>query len=102
MDLVQEIPVMNNCEDLMQAVQGMPECPCFAMDMPRAIAKDKLYSLYAGLECVKNGLTYDKRYNFEKRRMTRPVQLVFAKRSALVPAPAFALNVILTLIEGVY
>lgn len=39
--------------------------------------KDKLGQFYAGLECLKNGYMYDKRYSFKRRRIDRPQIWVF-------------------------
>lgn len=38
------------------------------VDMPRAVKKDRLGEFYSGNESLKNGLEYDKRYNFRKIR----------------------------------
>jgi len=75
--LAYEIPMMNNMEDIMQCAMGIPPQRCYLIDMPRGLKKEKLASFYAGIECLKNGVMYDKRYAFKKRRITRPQILVF-------------------------
>lgn len=72
-----EIPPMNNMEDIMQMCMCVPAQKCYLVDMPRALKKDKLGQFYSGLECLKNGYVYDKRYNFKKRRFDRPQVIVF-------------------------
>ena len=75
--LAYEIPPMKDMEDLMQCAMGIPAQKCYVVDMPRGMKKDKLAGFYAGLEALKNGVMYDKRYNFKKRRIDRPQLWVF-------------------------
>lgn len=77
--LVWEIPFMNSVEDVLQCVMSGDKKghKAYCMDMPRALKKDKLAGLYGGLECLKNGMAYDKRYAFKKRRFDRPHVIVF-------------------------
>lgn len=72
-----EIPPFRLMEDIMQCVMGIKTQSCYVIDMPRAMKKDKLSEFYSGLEALKNGVCYDKRYSFKKRRMDRPQVLVF-------------------------
>lgn len=67
-----EIPMMRLMEDIMQCVMCFDRKNAYCVDMPRAMKKDKLFDFYSGMECLKNGHVYDKRYKFKKRRMTRP------------------------------
>lgn len=72
-----EIPPMTCMEDIMQCCMGIAAQKCYLVDMPRAMKKDKLAGFYAGLEALKNGVMYDKRYAFKKRRIDRPQIVVF-------------------------
>lgn len=72
-----EIPAMRLMEDIMQCVMSYPAQKAYVIDMPRAMKKDKLYDFFSGIECLKNGHVYDKRYKFKKRRMDRPHVLLF-------------------------
>lgn len=72
-----EIPCMTQMEDIMQACMCLPAQKCYMIDMPKGLKKEKLASFYAGLECLKNGVMYDKRYSFKKRRIDRPQIIVF-------------------------
>ena len=45
--------------------------------MPRGMKKDKLGDFYAGIEVIKNGVAYDKRYTAKKTRFDRPRIFVF-------------------------
>ena len=72
-----EVPPMRLMEDIMQCAMGIKAQRCYMIDMPRAMKKDKLGDFYAGLEALKNGVMYDKRYSFKKRRIDRPQIIVF-------------------------
>lgn len=72
-----EIPPVTVMEDLMAIALCIAAQKCYLVDMPRAMKKDKLAGFYAGLECLKNGTMYDKRYSFKKRRIDRPQIVVF-------------------------
>lgn len=72
-----EIPPFRLMEDIMQCAMSIKSQKCYIIDMPRALKKDKLSEFYSGLECLKNGVCYDKRYSFKKRRMDRPQVCVF-------------------------
>jgi len=72
-----EIPPFRAMEDIMQCVMSIKTQKAFIIDMPRAMKKDKMGEFYAGIECLKNGVCYDKRYAFKKKRFDRPVVIVF-------------------------
>lgn len=72
-----EIPPFRMMEDIMQCAMGMPVASTYLIDMPRGMKKDKLGEFYSGLEALKNGVMYDKRYSFKKRRIDRPNIFVF-------------------------
>lgn len=75
--LAYEIPPMRSMEDIMACCMCLKSQKCYLIDMPRGMKKDKLGEFYAGLESLKNGVCYDKRYSFKKRRMDRPQIIVF-------------------------
>lgn len=75
--LAYEVPPFRLMEDLMQCVMGVKTYPAYLIDMPRGMKKDKLGEFYAGLECIKNGIAYDKRHYFRKKRFDRPQVIVF-------------------------
>lgn len=75
-----ELPPMRNMEDLMAVVKCCPVMKAYVIDMPRAMKKDKLSEFYSGIECIKNGYAYDKRYKFEKMRFDRPQVIVFTNK----------------------
>lgn len=76
-DLGYEVPPMTQMEDIMQCCMCIKPQRCYLIDMPKGLKKDKLASFYAGIECLKNGVMYDKRYSFKKRRIDRPQIIVF-------------------------
>lgn len=73
-----ELPPLRAFEDLMQFAAGLADQTCYLIDMPRALKKDKLSEFYSGIECLKNGILWDKRYSAQKRRQDRPNIVVFA------------------------
>lgn len=73
-----ELPPLRAFEDLMQFAAGLQDQKCYLIDMPRALKKDKLSEFYSGIECLKNGILWDKRYSAQKRRQDRPNIVVFA------------------------
>lgn len=75
--LVEEVPPFRNMEDIFQWVFGMPKKKAYFFDMPRGMKKDKLGEFYAGIEVIKNGVAYDKRYQAKKVRFDRPRIFIF-------------------------
>lgn len=75
--LAEEIPPFRLMDDIFQWVCSRPVKKCYIIDMPRGMKKDKLGDLYAGIEVIKNGVAYDKRYNAKKLRFDRPRIFVF-------------------------
>jgi hypothetical protein len=72
-----EIPPLTGMEDIMQFCMGFKSQKVYLVDMPRAMKKDKLAGFYSGLESLKNGYIYDKRYAAKRRRFDRPQVIVF-------------------------
>lgn len=77
-ELGEEIPPFTMMEDIMQFVMCQPKSRCYLFDMPAAMKKEKMCQMYSGLEMLKNGFLYDKRYNGKKQRISRPVVICFA------------------------
>lgn len=73
-----EMPPLRQMEDIMQFAYSFPVQKAYLIDMPRAMKKDRLGDFYAGLESIKNGVCYDKRYCGKKRRFDRPRVIVFS------------------------
>lgn len=73
-----EIPAMRCAEDIMQCVMSIKPKKAYMVDLPRGMKKDKMAEFYSGLECVKNGRAYDKRYKFRDVRFDRPQIIVFS------------------------
>jgi len=79
-DIAYELPMMRLMEDIMQAVMCVNinrRWNAFTIDMPRAMKKEKLFDFFSGIECLKNGVAYDKRYSFKKLRFNRPHIWIF-------------------------
>lgn len=79
-DLAFEVPPFTSMEDIMQCVMGVPPYKTYLIDMPRAMPKSRLAGFFAGIESLKNGVMYDKRYHFKKRRIDRPNIIVFSNK----------------------
>lgn len=75
--LAEEIPPFRLMDDIFQWVCSRPKKLCYIVDMPRGMKKDKLGDFYSGIEVIKNGVAYDKRYNAKKNRFDRPRIFVF-------------------------
>jgi len=73
----EEVPPFRLMDDIFQWVASRPIKKCYVFDMPRGMKKDKLADFYAGIEVIKNGVAYDKRYGAKKIRFDRPRVFVF-------------------------
>lgn len=73
----QPIPPMNKMEDLVQFCIAFSESKLFVIDMPRAMRKKDLFEMYAGIETIKNGMLYDKRYKGTFKYIPEPNIIVF-------------------------
>ena len=76
--LARIIPFCNDYKDILRMVMDMPESPTYIIDMPRAINKEKLHSLYSAIETVKGGYAFDDRYNFRDKLFNPPNIFVFS------------------------
>nr|UOF76858.1 rep protein [Cressdnaviricota sp.] len=72
-----DMPPFRQMEDIMQCVMCQRVSRNYIVDMPRGMKKDKLGEFYSGLECLKNGRAYDKRYSYKEKRFDRPNVVVF-------------------------
>ena len=77
LNLAEEVPPFRLMDDIFQWVASRPIKPCYIFDLPRGMKKDKLGDFYSGIEVIKNGVAYDKRYTAEKIRFNRPRVFVF-------------------------
>lgn len=75
--LAEEVPPYRMMDDIFQWVCTRPTAPCYIFDMPRGMKKDKLADFYSGIEVLKNGVAYDKRYSAKKVRFDRPRVFIF-------------------------
>lgn len=77
-ELAMTIPFCNDYKDIMRMVMDMPESRAYMIDLPKAIKKEKLFQLYAGIESVKGGYAFDDRYAFTWRDFDCPNIVVFS------------------------
>ncbi len=75
--IAEEVPPFRMMDDIFTWVCSRPIKQCYIFDLPRGMKKDKLGDLYSGIEVIKNGVAYDKRYNAKKIRFNRPNIYVF-------------------------
>lgn len=75
--LAVEVPPFRSMEDIMGCVIELAPARAFIVDMPRGMKKDKMGEFYSGLECIKNGRAWDKRYKYRSIRFDRPQVVVF-------------------------
>lgn len=80
--LVQEgkavlVPPLRLMEDIMAMCMCKPPSRCYLIDMPRAMKKEKLFDFFSGIESLKNGYMYDKRYQFKDKWIDRPQIILF-------------------------
>ena len=75
--IAEEVPPFRLMDDIFQWVATRPIKKTYIVDMPRGMKKDKLGDFYSGIEIIKNGVAYDKRYNAKKIRFDRPRIIVF-------------------------
>lgn len=76
----EEVPPYRLMDDIFAWVATRPIKKIYIMDMPRGMKKDRLGDLYSGIEVIKNGVAYDKRYTAKKERFTRPRIIVFTNQ----------------------
>lgn len=73
-----KIPFCNDYKDILRMVMNLPEQRLYLIDMPRAIAKDRLNQLYSAIETIKDGYAYDDRYHFQDKYFDCPNIWVFS------------------------
>lgn len=71
------VPTMNSYEDICQFVMSQKKCRNYIIDMPRAINKERMYQFWSGLESLKEGYAYDKRYSGKQEYFDPPNIIVF-------------------------
>jgi hypothetical protein len=76
-NIAEEVPPFRLMDDIFQWVHSVAGKNAYIFDMPRAMKKDRLGDFYSGIEIIKNGVAYDKRYNAKKIRFNRPQVFVF-------------------------
>lgn len=74
------IPFCNDFRDIMRMVMDQKKVGAYIIDMPRAICKDKLGQLWAGLESLKSGFAFDDRYKFKKAWFDSPQIVVMTNK----------------------
>lgn len=77
------VPPYNDFEKIIQSVcnyamdKGIREITPLMIDMPRAMAKDRLSQFYQAIETLKRGRLFDTRYHYVEYNINIPVVWVF-------------------------
>ncbi len=71
------IPFCNNYKDILRMVCDMPTSNFYIIDMPKALDKDKIGTLYSAIETIKDGYAYDDRYSFKEKCFDCPNIFIF-------------------------
>ena len=50
----------------------MPIAKAYFIDFPRSLSKKNLHEFYSGIESIKNGYCFDKRYHFKEKYFDSP------------------------------
>lgn len=72
-----EMPPYRLFDDIMAFAFGIADQKLYVFDMPRAMKKDKMSDFFSGMEALKNGRLFDKRYCAKSRRIDRPNIILF-------------------------
>lgn len=75
-----KLPYCNDYKDIMRMAYSLGPKQCYIIDMPRAINKERLYQMYAAIEELKGGYSFDDRYHFECRYFDCPCIWVFSNK----------------------
>jgi len=75
--LGRSIPPVNDFRDIMRIIMNTEKERLYIIDIPRAIPKKHLASLYAGIEKIKDGYAFDDRYSFKDEHFDCPNIWVF-------------------------
>ena len=74
------VPAMNSYEDICQYICSRPESKVYIVDVPKGLCQKKFGSFFAGLETLKDGWVYDKRYKGQERFFDSPQVVVFSNK----------------------
>jgi len=76
-DSVEEIPPFRLMDQIFEWVFHFPNKKAYVVDLPRGMNKKGLADFYSGMEVIKNGVAYERRYAPKKIRFNRPLIFVF-------------------------
>lgn len=71
------VPPFDSHRDIMRYVMSHKVIHDVYIDIPRALSKDKMRTIYAGAESIKDGKVYDERYMLQVRRFSTPKVVIF-------------------------
>lgn len=75
--IAHEMPMFKDMQDLIAFAFSFSVKPAYVVDMPRGLDKRKLADFYSGVECLKNGFIFDKRFCGRMKRFDRPQVCTF-------------------------
>lgn len=75
--LARYLPSLNDYAEICEFAMSFPPAKAYFLDMPRGLPKKHLNGIYAGLENLKNGYLFDKRYHGKEKWIEPPHIWVF-------------------------
>nr|QXP07770.1 MAG: replication associated protein [Arizlama virus] len=76
------IPPFKEFKEIAEAVIGQTISTGYLIDVPKGLDKNKLKEMYAGIETIKNGYVFDRRYTFKSLFFEPPHIWVFTNSLA--------------------
>jgi len=70
------IPPMKDHKDIMRMAMCAGEARCYLVDLPRAMDKERLISMWTAIESLKNGHVYDDRYEYKEKWFIHPPTVI--------------------------
>ena len=78
--LGRKCPTFTEQGDMIQYLFDFKPAKCYMLNMPKAQNKNKLAGFYAGVETLKDGYMYDKRYKGRERHIEKPRVFIFTNQ----------------------
>ena len=78
--LAWKVPNFTEQTEMIEFVFSFPARNCYLINMPKAQKKAKLAGFYAGVETLKDGYLYDKRYKGRMKHIEKPRVFVFTNQ----------------------
>lgn len=77
------VPPFEKPEDTLAACMELKSNKCFMVNLPRGYSTKDEKTFWAGMESLKDGYLYDKRFNFRSVQISSPIVYVFSNRAPM-------------------